>query len=315
MEGKQYSYEEFKEIVVAGVKTCFSDEVSVSMHKVLKNNSQEYDSMIIMAADKNISPNFYLNEYYNDYMEGKKVADILKDIVEKYYKTSKRSFGKIDMSFESCKNKIVCRLISREKNEKLLDTVPSIPFLDMAITFHCLMLENENGIGSIRITNQMMEEWKVNTKILYQIAIKNTQTIFPKVLCPLHNMLSSVICHTNSPFDFSDYVDAEDMIKGIDEPFVLTNSKGINGAAVILYPELLRKIAVTLENDFYILPSSIHEVLIIKNGGNFDFHELAEMVRNVNESCVLPEEVLSENVYYYSMEHNRVEICTDSMVS
>ena len=89
----------------------------------------------------------------------------------------------------------------------------------------------------------------------------------------------------------------------------MTNSKGINGASVIIYPKILKEISEMIGGDFYILPSSIHEVLVIKDNGDKENDELEKMVREVNESCVLPEEVLSDHVYHYSEESDRIEIC------
>ena len=94
-----------------------------------------------------------------------------------------------------------------------------------------------------------------------------------------------------------------------DAPFILTNERGINGAAVILYPGCLKEIGEITGLDLYILPSSIHELLVIPDDGNVYTHELKHMIHEVNESCVVEEEVLSDQLYHYSTEKNIIEIC------
>lgn len=90
---------------------------------------------------------------------------------------------------------------------------------------------------------------------------------------------------------------------------ILTNERGINGAAVILYPGCLKEIGEITGLDLYILPSSIHELLVIPDDGNVYTHELKHMIHEVNESCVVEEEVLSDQLYHYSTEKNIIEIC------
>ncbi len=88
-------------------------------------------------------------------------------------------FGSFSMDINNCMDKIVCRLVSFERNSRLLEEVPYIPFLDMAIIFYCLVTEDENGIGSVRISNSIMEDWGMTVKTLYKAAIIQ-KGCFPK---------------------------------------------------------------------------------------------------------------------------------------
>lgn len=308
--GRSYSYEEFKEVLMDYIRGSFESDVSIEVHKVLKNNSLELDGMVIMKEGSNISPNFYLNIYYEDYLKGKSIEEITDTIIEKHEEMQIENFEQFSMSIDSCIDKIVCRLVSYDKNRKLLEDTPHIQFLDMAIIFYCLVLEDENGIGSIRITNTLLNSWGLTTKILYKIAIDNTVKLFPKVLCPLKFMLRSIIFKNGgSEINVPDYTYQDNIVSGEDAPYILTNSKGVNGASVMLYPDCLKEIGGLIGNDLYILPSSIHEVLIVPDDGGINPKELESMVNEVNRNCVIHEEILSNNVYHFSLEKNIIEIC------
>ena len=306
----RYTYQEFKHLLAEEVKKNFNNNTDIKVHTIIKNNSLELEGMIIVEEGRNVSPNFYLQFYYEDYLKGTDIGDIAKGMAEKYHKMQNNEFGSFSMDISNCIDKIVCRLVSYERNSRLLEEIPYIPFLDMAIIFYCLVTENENGIGSVRISNSIMENWCMTVKTLYTVAIHNTERLFPKIFCPLKLMLESILN--------SEGKDVPEVIGGIETsyyneaeaPFILTNNKGINGSAAILYPECLKDIGKITETGMYIIPSSIHELLIIPDDGQLSADGLKKMVEEVNTSCVAAEEVLSDMVYYYSVEKNIIEICS-----
>ncbi|MCI9080347.1 MAG: hypothetical protein HFH68_15815 [Lachnospiraceae bacterium] len=306
----KYTYQEFKYILAEEVKKNFNNAADIEIHTIIKNNSLELEGMVIVEEGRNISPNFYLQFYYEDYLKGAEIVDIAKGMAEKHNKMQNNEFGSFSMDISNCIDKIVCRLVSCERNNKLLEEIPYIPFLDMAIIFYCLVTEDENGIGSVRISNSIMERWDMTIKTLYTIAIHNTERLFPKVFCPLKVMLKSILD--------SEGQDMPDIFENIENgcykeeeaPFILTNRRGINGSAAILYPECLKNIGKMTETGVYIIPSSIHELLIIPDDGQISPDGLKQMVEEVNAGCVAADEVLSDMVYYYSVEKNIIEICS-----
>lgn len=298
---EKYSYKEFKEVLTDCVKASLGSDINIEIHNTIKNNSFELEGMIIVENGKSVSPNFYMQLYYQEYLNGVDIEDIVSEILDKYLKLQTEDFSDFNMNIENCMDKIVCRLVSYEKNSKLLEEIPYIQFLDLAIIFYCLVMESGDGIGSVRISNKIMSEWNMTVKMLYQVAICNTERLFPKVFCSLKSMLEGMIDGMEMP----EIYDLQD----VGAPFVLTNKKGINGAAVILYPNCLKEIGNMTGEDLYIIPSSIHELLIIPDNRQTFPDELKKMVHDVNTSCVAAEEVLSDMVYRYSVEKNVIEIC------
>ena len=282
--GSRYTYQEFKHLLAEELKKNFNDgaDIQVEVHTIIKNNSLELEGMIIIEEGRNVSPNFYLKFYYEDYLNGEVIEDIAKGMVKKYNDMQDNEFGSFSMDISNCMDKIVCRLVSYEKNSRLLKDIPYIPFLDMAIIFYCLVVENESGIGSVRVSNSIMERWGMTVKTLYTVAIHNTERIFPKVFCPLKLMLKNILNSKEHemPEVSSNLEDC--CYNEWEAPFVLTNRKGVNGSAAILYPDCLKDIGKMTQTGIYIIPSSIHELLIVPDDGLVSPDGLKKMVKEVN---------------------------------
>ncbi len=281
----------------------------ISIQKVVKNNDLQLDSLVIMSEHVNVSPNFYLQIYYEKYLHGMSMEAIITDVLEKYEKT-KQIMGnyQIDLSWDACRDKIVYRLSSGEKNRMRLENVPSIPFLDMVITFHVLMIEEEDGIGSVMVRDALLQEWNISTKQLFQLAQENTMRMFPLQIHSMAQMLSNL--EEEHPELAEEYPEEVLQGQGFQDTLVVSNQKGINGAAVLLYPGCLAQLEEQCAGDYYILPSSIHEVLVLPDGGHNFGSGLQNMVREVNENCVQPDEILSDHVYHYSSELKTLELCS-----
>lgn len=293
MNQTKLSYKQFQTELQRILYQLLPKGIILEIHPVLKNNSLHLDSLIIHQMGHHLSPNFYLQEYYQQYLSGKTIEELSEAMVL-CWKTTLKQIGnsQLDMSLEHCQERIVYRLINAGKNQELLEEVPYIPFLDLAIVFYCLVHSNQDGIGSIRISNSLMESWGLDTQTLIRIAGENTPKIFPAKYQPISNLLEQIVFQTEETLCCQNAVSKQ-------EPYVLTNSNGINGAAVWLYPGELEEIADFFQKNLYILPSSIHELLILADYGSFQESELLAMVRQVNEECVDAQEILSDNIYYY----------------
>lgn len=298
-------YFEFINEMARKIKLCFDKDVSVEIHKVIKNNSMEYDSLTIMEPGKNITPNFYLQDMYRRYVDGEGIDSLVAEIVQSYESGNDcEKYKNLSLEYDDCRDKIVMRLVSLEKNKKILEDSPYIPFLDMAVVFYFLVDNDENGIASIRITNGVMTKWGTDLKELYTLASSNSKRIFEEKVMPISAMLEGY----NINLKEMGFQDIECDQDDIYEPYVVTNNVGINGATVILYPDMLREIAAKVGGDFYMLPSSIHEVLVISAGADISEKKLKSMVEEVNQNYLLPDEYLSDNVYKYSLTYNSLEM-------
>lgn len=336
-KNSKLEFGEFLDTVKKTVKEVFGEGYNVEINHVIKNNSIELDGLIILKDRERITPNIYMNCYYEKYLAGGTIPDITKEIIQIYRDKKKegdQNFLKIRFELEEMKNCIIYRLVNYDRNRKLLMEVPHIPFLDLAVTFHCLVKNNDKGIGTIRITNKHIKNWGITTEDLKEIARVNTPLMFPPVIRSMNEVIQEIF-HSGSSYDAFFSSDKQKMIpsdkvpeecknlseenffpekpecpdyKRISTMYVISNETGINGASCLLYPQVIKKLAKELNADLYILPSSIHEIIVVKANIAMNKKSFREMVFDVNHTQVSDEDVLSDNVYYYSRERDAITV-------
>lgn len=291
-------YKEFVEYIKMNAGYIAGEGGNITINHVIKNNGCEMDGLVIMEKGKDIAPTIYLDSFYELYTNGENIKNIIRQI-ELIYEQNKNNVTfdvNILKHFDTIKDKIVYRVVNYRSNEKLLEQVPHKRILDLAVVFYCL-LDNEYGRSATAlIYNNNLKNWNVTIDDVYKAALKNTPDL-------LHSKISSMAalfekCGVNvdgEEVDLKDYVPSD--------MYVLTNESKLNGAACILYENVLYDFAQKLGADLYILPSSVHEVILLPKLSMFEKDELVNMVKEVNTEGVAADEVLSDHVY----EYNRTE--------
>lgn len=300
------------------VKTSLENvhpECSVEVHKVTKNNNLVLTGMSIRSKDTNLAPTIYMDGYYKDYKNGRPMEQILVEVDSFYntYKTDQKFDINSITDFNCVQDKICYKLVNREKNKALLEDAPYLPFQDLAVIFYIVVSEDSVGTGTVTVHNNLMEIWgNPDIKELYKIAKDNTQRRYKGHVSNMVEVLGEIIAsnadniepETADTFFEMDSIYEDNMMP----MYVATNNKKVNGAGVVLYDGLLRTFAEKIGGDFYILPSSVHEVLFVPANGDMDARYLIQMVREVNATQVAPDEVLSNNVYLYHADEDFVEM-------
>lgn len=309
---KDSCFIKFQEILVASLIKILGEDYSMESTSILKNNSMQLEGIIISKINCNMSPTIYLNEYYNQYIYGKDMYEIVHEVIHDYKEAMLRlQKNELELNYDRdyLRKCVVYRIVSMKHNKILLDTLPHIPYLDLAITFHCMVQCSGDELGSIRITYELLHHLELSLNELHELACKNTITLLRPSLRPMKQVIDSLIQYEkggNGPSGLCDieeshgYFSFESEKASPYDMYVLTNIRAINGASAILYPGLLKEIASKLESDLYILPSSIHEVIIIAKNTRYQKDELEYMVKEINESEVPIEDILSDRVYIYS---------------
>lgn len=291
-------YKEFVEYIKMNAGYIAGEGGNITINHVIKNNGCEMDGLVIMEKGKDIAPTIYQDSFYELYTNGENIKNIIRQI-EVIYEQNKNNVTfdvNILKHFDTIKDKIVYKVVNYRSNEKLLEQVPHKRILDLAVVFYCL-LDNEYGRSATAlIYNNNLKNWNVTIDDVYKAALKNTPDL-------LHSKISSMAalfekCGVNvdgEEVDLKDYVPSD--------MYVLTNESKLNGAACILYENVLYDFAQKLGADLYILPSSVHEVILLPKLSMFEKDELVNMVKEVNTEGVAADEVLSDHVY----EYNRTE--------
>lgn len=314
-------YRQFVDDVSDCIRFKVERGYDIKVNRIMKNNSIELDGIVFFKEGDMISPNIYLNSYYERYQSGESMESIAEDIIEVYetsMRTQSEEYCHFNFSFDEMKDTIVYRLVNYQKNRKLLQEVPHVRFLDLAITFHCLVKRDGQGIGTIRLTNEHTSEWKVKIKDLMKLAITNTTRLFPAKLSTMEEVIADILQKDFSEMYETAKEENEAMLQAMlsnllqeqrdPQMYILSNDIGINGATSIIYKDVIKEFSEEKDCDFYILPSSIHEVILVPYEEELEVQELRGMVMDVNGSQVPEEEILSNRVYIYRRGTNSIEV-------
>lgn len=291
-------YEVFKQHIKECVQAQIRKGGKVFVNHVIKNNGKELDGLVIMEEGSNVAPTIYLNAYYAQYQEGKSVEDIVTEVIN-LHELNKNNLNFASDLFDdyaNIKEKIVYKVINYEKNEKLLEDIPHKRILDLAVVYYCL-LEQDKGISATALVhNSHLKGWNITEEQLYNDAVYNTPKLLKSCIKPMSVLLREMM---ENGGECEEEIEETRVPAQEGEMYVLTNQSRVNGAACILYEKVLEQFANMVASDLYILPSSVHEVIILPKHGAYNKKMLEEMVREVNEEGVSADEVLSDNVYEY----------------
>ncbi len=284
------------------------ENATVEISPTWKNNGTLLYGLNITKPGEGICPTIYLEQYCTEWgMHLKEMEDVLKEIASYRMKYDRNlAFDTSQVTdFEKAKGHITCRLVNREQNEKLLKEIPYTPVEDFAVIYQVEVTMGKES-GTIQIRNEFMKEYGITTETLHELALKNTQEKYPFSCKAMTEMMRDIMKRTLVEEEGLDEATAEIMANQMIEPVtdhagmqVLTNEQRYHGATVLLYPEVLEQMAEVYGGDYYILPSSTHEVILIKQDCGMDIEELKGMVQDVNATQVASEEVLSSHVYAY----------------
>ena len=192
------------------------------------------------------------------------------------------------------KERLMVELISGQGNEALLKTVPHSSFEDMQVVYRFANLDSTGQSTDILIDNKMMDFFGITEDQLYRDAME-----YAPVNMPVRMETITEALEVDEDPEMTD--SSGSML------YVATSESGFLGASVLTYPGFMDQAAEKLEGDFYILPSSIHETILLKDNGLMTVKELEEMVRSINRTEVSPEEHLSDHVYHYDCMEKRFE--------
>lgn len=301
----------FAQVVKEAVEASLGDGYEVSIHEVLKNNDTHLTGLTIRTEESNVAPTIYLEGSFERYKAGDaSVPVIVSEILSVYesHKTTMSFDASLVTDFSACKERICYKLVNADRNRELLADAPHIIVCDdLAVLFYILVSNDGEGTATITVRNNMTDLWGVDEDELFKIALLNTQRLFRGSVMSMASVMMDLLSDRMDDeysSEFFDMVVSEDMVP----MYVCSNNQKLNGAGVILYKDLLKQFAEKTGSDFYILPSSIHETLLVPVSDQMEVEALRSMVREVNATQVAPEEVLSDNVYIYRREDDKISL-------
>lgn len=300
------SFEKFTEDVLKEIYMKMGDTYQIRKRDMVKNNDVKLTGIEVIKEEANIGPCVYLDEFYRKYeSDGMRFGEIV-DEVHRLILKHEKDTPDVDLSgfrsWETVRGNIFPKLVNAEQSKELLAKIPHRNFMDLAVVYYAVARDHEQkDIGTILIYNGHMEIWRQEEENLYQTAMMNMcadgeadlatietviKRIAPEITFP------SVPC--NVPWDTRMYI--------------LTNRSKRFGAAEILDKRTLRMIADKVGDRFIVLPSSVHETIVLPPKDETEYEWLAAQVREVNDTQVDIEERLSYHVYMYSRDEEALQI-------
>lgn len=325
MKNTSIDFTSFKNMILEYLRQELGEDYTVFSHTVRKNNGIEMTGIVVKRPGCNASPTIYIDRLYHNNItetEVKEAAELLRrDFRKAEMKEDMDLSGFLD--FEKAGERLAFRLINKEKNGELLKEVPHKTFFNLALVFYYSIQEPPfGGKAAILVYNTHMKLWNTNADELFQIAFRNSPILFPGKIEGMEEVVKDILAEglrKDIPQNAAEQAEftqewieeileqmAEDSA-GVRLPmYVLTNRQKYYGAACMLYPGILREFAGKLGQDFFILPSSIHEVILVPTKDAADKDILQEIVTDINKTQVAEDEVLADSVYFYSRSKDQI---------
>lgn len=330
MNNTSMNFTSFTESILKQLREELGSSYTVFSKIVNKNNGVRRTGIIIRKEGQNTFPTVYIDGFFREGMTQGEMEELSLSILQELHRAELTQ--EVDLSdfiaFDRAGRKLAFKLVNAEKNRELLRRVPHKMFHDLALLYYYTVQEPPFcGNAVILVDNQHMRQWETNPRELYQRACANTPVLFPSEIDSMQEVMKGMLAQelarerkesaaagkeaAESPYE-KDWMD--DLIEQMAAQFlvekipmyVLTNRQKLNGAACMLYPGVLKQFAGKVGRDLYILPSSVHEVILVPVEDQIDQEALRDIVTDINRTQVAADEVLSDSIYRFSREKDRI---------
>lgn len=303
MNERRYDFKEFVQLVKDSIRDYLPKEyrdANVSVQPFQKLN-RSYLGLQVKNEGQMVVPNINLDAAFRDYQRYGSLEDVMEQIAEQVKQNPEMNVEWLK-DYDQVKDKLFIRVSDAKENAGYLDQMPHKEVDGLAITYH-IAFEGLQGVeASIPVTKQMMEMFGIDADQLHVDAIESGQRLYPVKFNSLGSVMQDIATGMGMDPDLE-----PDMMPQAPPLMVLTNTQGFQGAAVLFYPGQLDAVAQQMGQDFFVLPSSVHETLILADDGTADLDSLQMMVREINMTTVAPEDRLSDFVYHYDTRDHVLE--------
>lgn len=287
-------YEQFLEYVSQDLKEHFPN-IDVQILSVEKLQRKSYTGLSLTPAGSNAGATLDLQSEF-EFVQGSplpvnSVLPRIEIIAEKALSQIPQVDPMTLQNYDQMKQTLVMQAVPIEPNRALLETVPHRELEDIAIVYRFQLRHNENGDATVLVTNQMLQNYGITPDRL----IADAETFAPQRNPVSIRSLADVLAEMSGGMFSPEEVGGP--------PLLVASVPGlVNGAGILGYPDFFKEAADQIGGSFYVLPSSIHEVLLFADDGSRSAQELSAMVSAVNSQEVLPEDQLGYEAYHYDAQ-------------
>lgn len=286
------------------------ENAEIKLEEVRKLNSS-YTALIVRPQGCLVAPSIDLNSLYAMTEDGASFDSVMKiaSSLAQRRKPDCMDAGRMQ-EYETVKNKLFIRICDAEKNKIMLEDVPHQTCCGLAVTYHVLVSEEDEKeeVASAMVTNSLLAQYGISKEQLHHDAVASSTKLMPAAVTPLEKIIQGML-------GMEDHVQPETLEEQLKEinfetefMIVVSNRAKINGASAIFYPGLLAEIGKRMKKSFFILPSSIHEVILVPDNGKFDVSDFRDMVKSINASEVQEKDRLSNNVFRFCVERGEISL-------
>lgn len=299
-------YNEFVDVVKKLLADKLPEEywgAALEVQEYSKIN-ETYHGLIVNMEGKAVSPIFNLDAFFREYENGRNL-DAITDGMADILKTAPEVSLDIQNYIQYDKSRIFMKVFNAEKNGAILQNAPHEKVENLAITYHLLIGERDKAFATTMVTNPMMDLFGITKQELQQDAMENSPKLFPMSIERLDDLLYNMAMKDPQLWDLLQDGPGGQPLVPI---YVVTNDASLNGAAAIFYPGVMDQISRQLGENFSILPSSVHETLVVPDSAGITSMEFRSMVQEVNETHVAEADWLAGDVYHYDANAHVFEL-------
>ncbi len=288
------NFEQFKQEIMNGMAERFP-ELEIESQTVNKLQGQSYEGISVRSEGSNIAATMNIQPVFEQVKEGMPM-ELAMDRVAEMIEQAAQSMPEYDLKtlsdYSKMKDTLILQLIPISGNEERLADIPHKVVDEMALVYRMELEQTDQGAATILVNNQLLRNYGIDQTQLHEDAVEAAVRNHPATLRNMNDVMRDMMGDLGNAFI-------------PDEPsplWVASIEGGMHGACAIQYPDFLDQAAETLGGDFFVLPSSQHEVLLVPDDGSMELGQLEQMVHDVNEAEVAPEDRLSDHVFHYDSE-------------
>ena len=313
-----FNFEDFCDYVQMSIKDHLpveQQDAKVTINNVMKNNGLTLHGVVVHPEGQCVAPTIYLEGFFKQYEEGADLDSVMDKIagtISEHLNTPEEFSDVAQMysNYDAVKDKIVMAVVNTAKNRELLSQVPHTEREDLSLIYKVVVGTGADGIGSITIRNEHMEQWGVTVDEIHEMAMKNTKEILPVTVQTMTEVMREMFGSDGMPEEMAEMMFSDMPLN--QQMFIISNKSKVNGAASMFYEDTLSELADKIGTSLYILPSSVHEVIAVSTDMGTP-EALAGMVREVNGGQVAPEEQLSDHVYKFDAKAKIISLADTTM--
>ncbi len=280
-------------------------DAEVIIKEMQKNDGMCLHGLALRKPGMDTCPVIYLEDYYDLYQNGV----VMEDTFHRLSKNCLSSMNQanlqqnMDFIYDRVKDNLFLTVVNAEKNQKMLATVPYQKMEDLAVLYRCMMSKSDDQIGFVLVNNSLLRHWGISKEALHEQALLNMERLFT---LEFHSMDYIIAEMLGIPYP------EEEITQNKDGLFVLSNTQRTYGAAYLCCPDVLKSLDKKMEGNYLILPSSVHEIILLRERAEMDISDLREIVESVNQTAVRPTEYLSDNIYRFDCEKQSLSLVEDN---